>query len=175
MNKWTNVIIHHSASDFGNAKVIDGWHKQKGWREIGYHFVILNGRPWSGWKQPILPLIGSMEMGRFLNEDHWVDGNEPGAHALGYNSNSIGICLIHLTKFYDKQLESLFSLCDFLGEYFNIPISRFFGHYEKDKRKPDCPGFDMDLFRDALAGPEGKKDFARYMLMNDKVIRENRT
>lgn len=69
MNKWTNVVIHHSASDFGNARVIRDWHIERGWRDIGYHAVIQNGRPYAGWQQPILPLIGSIEMGRFFDGD----------------------------------------------------------------------------------------------------------
>lgn len=170
MNKWTNVIIHHSASDFGNARLIREWHIQRGWKDIGYHFVILNGIPYSNWHTPINAMIGSIEMGRPLDDDEWVESNEIGAHCLGYNNNSLGICLIHLTKFYPKQIESLFALCDFLGQKFNIPVSRFFGHYEKDKGKPDCPGFDMDLFREALFNLHGRKDFARYMLMNGKII-----
>ncbi len=38
------IIIHHSASDFGDAKLIDKWHKERGWKGIGYHFVVLNGK-----------------------------------------------------------------------------------------------------------------------------------
>jgi hypothetical protein len=170
MNNWTNVVIHHSASDFGCTRLITEWHKERGWKDIGYHFVILNGRPYSNWKEPIRPMVGSIEMGRPLNDDEWVQGNEIGAHCLGFNSNSLGICLVHLTKFYTEQIDSLFALCNFIGQKFNIPVSRFFGHYEKDKNKPDCPGFDMDLFREALFSPQGKKDFARYMLMNGKII-----
>ena len=37
------VIIHCSDSDFGTASVIDGWHKERGWDGIGYHYVITNG------------------------------------------------------------------------------------------------------------------------------------
>jgi hypothetical protein len=134
--------------------------------------VIGNGIPTIEWHTPIIPLIGSIEMGRFLNDDEWVQGNEIGAHTLGFNSTSLGICLIHQTKFYAAQFDKLFELCDFLGEHFNIPLSHYYGHYEKDKGKPLCPGFDMGLFRDALAGPEGKKDFMQYLSMNDKVVRE---
>jgi len=169
-NKWKNVIVHHSASDFGCSRLIRQWHIERGWKDIGYHFVIQNGRPYSDWKLPIVPLIGSVELGRPFNDDEWVQENEIGAHTLGYNSNSIGICLIHLTKFHEKQIESLFDICQHLMTRFNIPVKNFFGHYEKDKGKPDCPSFDMDLFREALFSPEGKKEFARYMIMNDKML-----
>jgi len=169
MEKWTNVVIHHSASDFGCARVIDQWHKQRGWTGIGYHFVILNGFPTSGWKTPMIPLIGSIEVGRMIDDDVWVEQNEIGSHALGFNHNSIGICLIHLTKFYLQQFVSLYNFCQFLSQFFNIPPDHFYGHYELDKNKPDCPGFDMVLFRKLLKGEITKKDFTTYLIENKKI------
>ncbi len=169
MNKWENVIIHHSASEFGNARLIKEWHIERGWRDIGYHFVILNGRPYSNWRKPIVPLIGSIEMGRPFNDDEWVQNNEIGAHALGYNYNSIGVCLIHGTKFEEAQIEKLFELCYFLGDKFSIGINSFFGHYEKDKKKPDCPGFDMDKFRNGLLNSTYKKAFYYYLTSSGKL------
>ena len=41
MAKLTNIIIHCSDSDFGDAQTIDLWHKQRGWKGIGYHYVIV--------------------------------------------------------------------------------------------------------------------------------------
>ena len=178
MQKISNIVLHHSASWFGNVTMIDKWHKQNGWRCIGYHFVILNGYPNSKWKTPIIPLIGSIDMGRELDDNEWLDNIEVGSHVLGFNSASIGICLIHSgmekdtprDKFYSQQLTSAINLVEFLCDYFKIKYSNVFGHYEKDKKKPDCPGFNMDLFREALTGPEGKKEFAQYMILNNKVI-----
>jgi len=42
-NKWKYIIIHHSATDKGNCQIIDRAHKQRGWKCVGYHFVIDNG------------------------------------------------------------------------------------------------------------------------------------
>ena len=39
------ITIHCSDSEWGNADVIDEWHKKRGWDGIGYHYVILNGYP----------------------------------------------------------------------------------------------------------------------------------
>jgi len=170
MNKWTNVVIHHSASDFGNATVMRNWHIQRGWRDIGYHLVINNGRPCAGWKQTFIPMVGQLEMGRFFDDDSWVKESEMGAHALGYNANSLGICMIHGTReFHSLQFMKLFEVCAFLGGYFNIPVANFKGHYEVDKRKPECPGFDMSLFRLALETEQGKKDFIRYLIATRRV------
>ena len=69
------IIIHCSATKPGqscNAEIIDKWHKEKGYKCIGYHYVIL--------------LDGTIEKGR--------DEQEKGSHCLGYNNDSIGICYV---------------------------------------------------------------------------------
>ena len=40
---WKWIVIHHSASDAGDAATFDQWHRKRGWDELGYHFVINNG------------------------------------------------------------------------------------------------------------------------------------
>ena len=42
-NKWLYIVIHHSATPAGSAAQFDRSHRQKGWDELGYHFVIGNG------------------------------------------------------------------------------------------------------------------------------------
>ena len=42
-DRWTCIVIHHSATDEGNAERFDRMHKAKGWDELGYDFVIGNG------------------------------------------------------------------------------------------------------------------------------------
>ena len=41
--KWRFIIVHHSASESGNAAKFDRDHRNRGWDELGYHFVIGNG------------------------------------------------------------------------------------------------------------------------------------
>lgn len=75
MRKINRIIIHCSATKEGQpftAKDIDLWHKQRGWDGIGYHYVIL--------------LDGTVQKGR---PDDVI-----GAHTVGYNTGSIGICYI---------------------------------------------------------------------------------
>ncbi|NDV69268.1 N-acetylmuramoyl-L-alanine amidase [Dysgonomonas sp. 25] len=75
MRKIDKIIIHCSATKVGqdfSAKDIDSWHRARGFRKIGYHYVI--------------DLDGAIETGR--NED------EIGAHCVGQNVTSIGICYI---------------------------------------------------------------------------------
>lgn len=68
------IVFHTSASgdmDVG-VKEIREWHKEKGWRDVGYHYVIKRD--------------GTIEAGRPLDQI--------GAHVRGYNSRSIGICIV---------------------------------------------------------------------------------
>jgi len=168
MEKINRVVIHHSASSdktgnpaWGSALEIDKWHKEFGWTGIGYHFSILNGytnaedaREGRIWK----PLIGQVEVGRRLDLDRWIEANEQGAHVLGYNKDSIGICLIHDDglEYDQKMFRSLFYLCKFLMKTFpTLYPPCFLGHYELDPiNKAKCPGFDMNWFRDLLKNKE---------------------
>ena len=73
MRSITLIIIHCSAVrpwQQSSAKDIDNWHKEKGWKGIGYHYVVRRD--------------GAIELGRALEE--------PGAHCVGHNRYSIGIC-----------------------------------------------------------------------------------
>lgn len=75
MMKVEKIIIHCSATPEGRdvtAAQIDRWHRARGFRCIGYHFVVR--------------LDGSVERGR--------PENEIGAHCLGENARSIGVCYI---------------------------------------------------------------------------------
>ena len=42
MAKLTNIIIHCSDSDFGDAQTIDFWHKQRGWKGIQKLKCVMN-------------------------------------------------------------------------------------------------------------------------------------
>lgn len=75
MRKINKIILHCSATKEGQkftVKDIDAWHKQRGFKGVGYHYVVL--------------LDGTVEAGR--------PESEIGAHTLGQNANSIGICYI---------------------------------------------------------------------------------
>lgn len=69
------IIIHCAATPEGenySIEQIDSWHRQIGFRCIGYHFVIYRD--------------GSVHEGRPLEQI--------GAHTTGHNAHSIGICYI---------------------------------------------------------------------------------
>jgi N-acetylmuramoyl-L-alanine amidase len=113
-------IIHCSDSIFGNAEAINSWHKERGFNEIGYHFVIRRD--------------GQIEMGRMPSIK--------GAHckAGGNNTGSIGTCLIGKEHFEEVQFESLRKLHAELKEWF--PQISAHPHNEFDDRKT-CPNFDV--------------------------------
>lgn len=82
MKEIDSIIIHCSATRAGQdlrAKDIDRMHKQRGFSQIGYNFVI--------------DLDGTVENGRSLS----IDGahcNTKGFSGQSYNKHSIGICYI---------------------------------------------------------------------------------
>jgi hypothetical protein len=140
MRKINQIIIHSSDSEYGTAHIIDTWHKGRGFSEIGYHFVILNGFILRN-KEYFL-LDGGIEIGRNLSLK--------GAHVKNYNQNSIGICLIGKSgDFTVKQRISLLSLIYELKREYKIPIENILGHYELDSRKT-CPDINMITYREYL-------------------------
>ena len=139
----SEVIIHCSSSGFGNAVLIDSWHAERGFKtpsgiHIGYHFVILNGQLSA--KKHNSAFDGCIETGRPLDDDNIIQPDEIGAHALGYNKNSIGICLIGLSgQFTKAQLRSLrYTISVIKKQFGEIKV---FQHSDKDPvNKPYCAG-----------------------------------
>ena len=90
LEKVEKIVVHCSDSDFGDAAEIDRWHKERKWSGIGYHKVILNGH-----RESVRPYVAA--------DDGVVEDGRPldtmGAHVLGHNSDSIGICLIGRNHF----------------------------------------------------------------------------
>lgn len=128
MRKIDKIIIHCSATKQGQwftASDIDSWHQQRGWSGIGYHYVIL--------------LNGEVQTGRPLEEI--------GAHTVGQNTSSIGICYIGGLNASGQpsdtrtpeQKQSLVKLVAELKTKF--PGVTVHGHNEFAKKA--CPCFDV--------------------------------
>lgn len=128
MRRINKFIIHCSATPEGRnftVKDIDKWHRDRGFSKIGYHYVIY--------------LDGSIHKGR--------DESKIGAHCLGLNARSIGICYIGgLTEDgktpkdtrTEAQKESLIKLLKELREKY--PSAEIYGH--RDFANKACPCFD---------------------------------
>ena len=128
------LIIHCSAVRPGqqsSAKDIDLWHRQRGWRMIGYHYVIRRD--------------GTVEKGR--------TEETIGAHCAGHNSHSIGIC-------YEGGLDAKGTPCDtrtpqqkaalrkLLAQLRKkYPSSVILGHHDLDTGKA-CPCFSIAEYAD---------------------------
>jgi N-acetyl-anhydromuramyl-L-alanine amidase AmpD len=137
MREINKIVIHCSDSSFGNANLIRDWHLERGWKDIGYHYVICNGFISKG--NYIDELDGLVEKGR--------DENVVGAHVKGHNSKSIGICLIGVDTYTEKQMLSLkILLSDMLIKY-QLNKDAIFGHRELFDGKTCPTGLDMDELR----------------------------
>lgn len=127
---WQAIVIHHSATPGGGAARFDREHREKGWDELGYDFVIGNGTDTAD---------GQIEVGpRWLKQ-------KIGAHAKTpdnwYNEHAVGICLVgnfNADRPTAAQLKSVAKLVAFMMKTYHIPASRVVGH--GDTKPTDCPG-----------------------------------
>jgi|PlaIllAssembly_1097288.scaffolds.fasta_scaffold482289_1 hypothetical protein len=128
--KIDKIILHCSDSDIpqhDDIKIIDIWHKSKGWNSVGYHYFI--------------KYIGDLQIGRPLSQI--------GAHCYGENATSIGICLSGKKQFSDAQFDTLYKLCKNLMDVFNLKMDDIYGHNEFNEIKT-CPNFNVKNFRICL-------------------------
>lgn len=134
-----NIIVHWSATGpLVTTEDIRRWHKAQGWKDIGYHRVIEHEVT-----QPkdIEVTPGRLiKVGRQLNTDLFIEATEAGAHTLGYNSNSIGICVIAGPQqgASTMQIEALLLCLDIFCKRFNLPKTAVKGH--RDFNATECPG-----------------------------------
>jgi len=127
MRNIEEIIIHCSATPEGrdvSTEEIRQWHLDRGWSDIGYHFVV--------------ELDGTVYDGRPLEI--------AGAHARGHNSQSIGICYVGGVDSdmeakdtrTNEQAIALVELITSLKERF--PEAIVIGH--RDVSEKECPSFD---------------------------------
>lgn len=134
MRRISEIIVHCSATAEGKdftVQDITRWHKARGFRTIGYHYVIYRD--------------GSIHQGRPLSEI--------GAHASGHNAQSIGVCYIGGCAANGKtpkdtrtpeQKKALRNLLQSLREKF--PKATIHGHREFANKA--CPSFDVAEYAD---------------------------
>lgn len=142
MRTINHIVVHCSATKVSQKVTtadIDKWHKARGFRKIGYHYVIYQD--------------GTIHKGREISEI--------GAHVTGNNSDSIAICYIggigsdgkpSDTRTSDQKA-SLFFLLQSLKESF--PKAKICGHrdfspdlngngvIEPQEWMKSCPSFDV--------------------------------
>lgn len=131
------IAIHCSATPSTmniGATEIRQWHRAKGWRDIGYHYVIKRD--------------GTVEKGRA--------DNIPGAHEPRINSQSIAICLVGGSppngspearkglgenNYTDAQWAALETLVKAL--HAKHPNAVVLGHRDVEGVRKACPSFDV--------------------------------
>jgi len=145
MREINRIIVHCSATppsmDIGADEIRD-WHTKprpggRGWRDIGYHFVIRRD--------------GTREPGRDLDKDGDIF-EEVGAHARGHNTDSIGICLVGGIDGAGKS-EANFTFMQYITLSTIISEIRNFhgdievlGHRDLEGVNKDCPCFNVKAF-----------------------------
>jgi N-acetylmuramoyl-L-alanine amidase len=124
------IILHCSATPEGRdvkAKTIKKWHTEKGWSDVGYHYII--------------ELDGSLKTGRPIDRI--------GAHCKGHNNNSIGVCYVGgvdanmkaKNTLNEAQRKTLVILLAYLKLIYEASIH---GHNEFSSKA--CPSFDVKDF-----------------------------
>lgn len=122
------IFVHCSATkpsqDIG-VETIRMWHKQQGWLDVGYHFIIKRD--------------GTVEEGRPVDVI--------GSHVKDWNYKSVGVCLVggindkgnFEANFTPAQMQALRELLNVLkGKY---PQADIKAHH--DVAPKACPSFDL--------------------------------
>lgn len=125
----TNAIFVHCSATKATQDVgvreIRQWHKEQGWLDVGYHFIIRRD--------------GTVEDGRHIDA--------VGSHAKGHNHNSVGVCLVGgidekgrpEANFAPQQMASLRTLLETLMDKYPSAVLK--AHH--DVAPKACPSFDL--------------------------------
>lgn len=143
-HSWLAIIIHHSATEKGNAAYFNKEHIGRrddfgeNWLGIGYDFVIGNGT-----------MSGN---GEIETTFRWTQ-QLTGAHCkTGDNwANSYGIGIVLVGNFDESnptgnQIEALVKLVGHLQKRYNIPINDIYGHGKTPGgHATKCPGQNFNI------------------------------
>ena len=147
LRNWEYIVVHHSGTSGGNAKVFDYYHTEERGMENGmaYHFVIGNGTD-SG--------DGQIEVGNRWRRQ--LQGGHLASEML--NEISIGICLVgdfNRSRLGPRQAASLIELVQYLRKMMPEQRLKFRTHREINTRPTECPGrlFPTQALREILNQP----------------------
>lgn len=121
------LIVHHSASPRETTlEQIDGWHREKGFEGVGYHWII--------------EAEGAVRQGR--------SPTLQGAHAKGANGDSWGVCVTGNNtmpgqQWSPVQVDALRKFVDSVRML--VPGIRVYGHRDVPGglTRTECPGLDV--------------------------------
>lgn len=127
-------------TDSGSKTTVEDirrWHvKGNGWKDIGYHRVILHpdsvpdAEEW--WDL--------VKLGRKLNNDPYMTWDEVGAHTKGFNTGYVGIAVVGGPKYslHPLQHKAILEAGDVLLRRFGLKWKDVRGH--RDFNATQCPG-----------------------------------
>lgn len=151
--KITKLVVHHSASprDTTTRDMIDRWHKERKFNQIGYHQVIEgNGRIVAGRPESI-----------------------EGAHAKGANHGSLGVCVVgnfENEQPNEMQITSLVKVLAGWCKTHGLSQDDIYGHYNVPggTTATACPGKNLKSQLAAI------KTFVKQRLAKQMYIIESR-
>ena len=122
-----DIIVHSTATPAGrevSLAEVESWHKARGWRGCGYHYLI--------------HLDGTIDNGAYISQ--------PGTHCRGHNAHSIGVCYVGgVDKDYKaedtrtpEQKRALKQLVARLVKMYRCQV-----HGHRDYCPTECPSFDV--------------------------------
>lgn len=129
------LVIHCSATPAKmdvDVKDIREWHKQRGFHDVGYHYIIKRD--------------GTRQVGRTVEEI--------GAHVVGFNHKSVGVCLVGGMDDLNKKPQDNFTKAQWDCLYLTLqelhtlyPSAVIVGHRDLNAGKA-CPSFDVSQYLD---------------------------
>lgn len=161
MDKIKRLVIHHSAtlSKFfkhpNTIQAIQNYHIQKGWNDIGYHYIL----------SPKGDMLYEGRPANAVGAHCGINPAEKQENRVFGNDGSLGLCIIGN---YDEEsvpqtlIESIKFVIEKLCSTYEIPLNEIYGHFEAwipGKQLKTCPGKNMVI---ALFG---KWKWNRYFLL----------
>ena len=128
------IVLHHTASPTDTTVAdVDRWHRARGWRGIGYHYLV-HRTPY-GW-------VASPGRSPAL----------PGAHCRGDNHRSLGVAVAGDYEAQPMDPGARAALVRLLAELMKrhgLTVADVYGHRERPGQSTACPGryFDLDGVR----------------------------
>lgn len=155
-NTTEQIVLHHSGVTVRQSvETIHNYHKNtNGWSGIGYHFYVRT--------------TGEIYRGR--------PENTVGAHAVGANYNSIGICFegnFSKEKMGEKQIKAGQELVAYLKEKYGI--SKVVRHRDVDNS--ECPGndFPFNEIKNGTSTSKPSTSTSNKYICNSKVLEWQKT
>lgn len=143
--RWTAIVITHTASPFATPASLEAQHKAGGLSMLGHHFLIGNGN--------------GLSDGELFVGPRWLQQVQ-GAHAVSpkaawLNEHALSICLVgdgNRRTFTDAQMRRLVQVVNVLSRELGIPREKIYLQSEVDSAKAPGGFFPTATFRSQLVG-----------------------